>query len=439
MTRIAPFPGIRYNQAKISELSRIISPPYDKISHEERKQLWERDPHNVVRLILPPPGDENVDIMTQSTGAEDWYRDAADRLLNWLRTGILEVDSPRLYVYHQTYSYKGETLTRSGLFAALQLDDGAGPHAHEFTFEGPKADRLRLTRAARANLSPIFLLDDGPAEGWNSIFDAADRPIADFIDLDGQRHRLLAIEGDDAQRMAETFFAERELVIADGHHRYETACNYRREMMEKTGKDPASEAWGYVFALVVPLSSEGLRILPTHRVLKSLPIGGLGAIKERVTQYGSVTPIENADGETVRSLLASPDNEGAIILHTKVETSILKIKSNNEIESLISSHHSLRGLNVTLLHRFILEDCLGIPAEALAQNVRYVRGEEEAMALVDSGEGEAAFLMAGLPTEAVFDVSKQGMRMPQKSTDFYPKIPTGLIIRSAADSDTPLQ
>lgn len=438
MAKITPFPGIRFNPDRVGNLAHVISPPYDKISNPERKRLWNLDEHNVVKLILPPPSDSDTDVMTQSTDSEsaEWYEEAAKRLREWQSQGILKNDEPSLYVYHQTYTYKNVTLTRSGLFVALQLEDNSGPHAHEHTFEGPKADRLRLTRAAQANLSPIFLLGGGEENGWRDLFARATTPLVDFTDHEGHKHQLWALTGEDNLAGAKQFLEDCDLVIADGHHRYETALNYRREMLEKTGKKPENEAWGYVLALVVPLISEGLRVLPTHRVLRKLPEGGLQTIRDAFSQGGQVYPIANPSGEAIRALLGQEENANAIVMHTPDETLLLRLKTDAQIPALESSQPGIRELNVTILHRFIFEDLLKLPADQLADHVRYIRGEEESIDMVSKGEGEAAFLMAGIPEQTVFEVSKKGLKMPQKSTDFYPKIPTGLLIRSAADSES---
>ncbi len=436
MADIHPFPGWRYDLGRVPQIDKLISPPYDKIPHEERKRLWALDEYNVVKLILPQPGDEEIDVTTHSTDSESsgWYQEAAARFETWRNEGVLKQDEPYLYVYSQTYQAEEQTWTRTGLFAALDLEDDSGPKAHEHTFEGPKADRLRLTRAAQANLSSIFLLGDGDASTWSGIFDSASDALVDFVGDDGQRHVLRAISDPDALAAAQAGVKACNLVIADGHHRYETACNYRREMMEKTGKDPKTQAWGKVLAFMVPLADQGLRVLPTHRVVKGLPADWFTPLQEKLSQIGALNPVSITAGAEVRELLAADQSRSSLIIHDGHYSWAFRIRQGAESPSLKAAPEAVRELNVTILHRLIFEEILGLTNEKLVDHVKYVRGEDEAMGLAKTPDYNVAFLMAGIPPEQVFDISMSGVRMPQKSTDFFPKIPTGLLIRSAADS-----
>ncbi|MDP8245830.1 MAG: DUF1015 domain-containing protein [Candidatus Hinthialibacter antarcticus] len=437
MADIHPFPGLRFNLDRVPQIDKLISPPYDKIPHEERKRLWGLDEHNVVKLILPQPGDEEVDVTTHSTDSEsaDWYQEAAARFQAWQDEGVLKQDGPQFYVYSQTYQAEEQTWTRTGLFAALDLEDDSGPKAHEQTFEGPKADRLRLTRAAQANLSSIFLLGDGEAATWSSIFASAKDVLLDFVGDDGQRHMLRAISNPDDLAAVQAGVKACNLVIADGHHRYETACNYRREMMEKTGKNSKDEAWGKVLAFIVPLADPGLRVLPTHRVVKGLPTDWFDRVQAKLDPLGAMTPVSISDGAEVRDLLAADASRSSVLIHDGHYTWAYRIRQGAESPSLQAAPESIRELNVTILHRLIFEEALGLTNDKLVNHVKYIRGEDEAMNLAKTPEYNVAFLMAGIPPAQVFDVSMAGVRMPQKSTDFYPKIPTGLLIRSAADSN----
>lgn len=437
MTTIVPFSGIRYSLGSASTPADLISPPYDKISSEERKRLWNRHPQNVVRLILPPPSDQETDVMTQSLDNEsaDWYQEAAQRLQQWQSQGILIQDEACFYIYQQSFIYKDQPYTRQGLFVALRLEDNTGPHAHEFTFEGPKADRLRLLKATKTNLSAIFLLADGAASDWQTILTPTSQPILQFADHDGQTHNLYAIpHGDHADR-TQDYLRNRTLVIADGHHRYETAKNYCQFMREETGQNPQTQQWGYVFALLVPIAIPGLLVLPTHRVLKQCPAGWLERVQQQAGPYFEITRRSGISGEQARQVLEQAGNENAILICSGQHTLLLIPKAGAEIPAMAHVPAAIRHLNVTLLHRFLFETCLQLDTESL-QQTRYIRGEEEALAMVQEGGYEVAFIMKGIPTETVFEISQTGERMPQKSTDFYPKIPTGLLMRSA---EGPLQ
>lgn len=437
MAFISPFPGMRYNLERVSDPAAVISAPYDKIPSAERAVLWERDPHNVVRLILPPPGGVETDVATQSTAAEssDWYGHAAELYRDWIRQGILRADPPRLYVYRQTFPYQGRTWTRTGLFGALRLEDGSGPYAHEFTFDGPKADRLRLLRATRANLSPIFLLADGPLDSWDTLFSRTDTRLVRFEDFEGQVHELFSIDSPPLLAGAQDFLRDRALVIADGHHRYETALNYRRAMMEETGLDPSREPWGSVLALIVPISSPGLLVLPTHRVIREMPDRWPERLHDKAAPYCDIVSLPESRGESVRELLRRPEHRLSIVAAGPGEAWRITLKSGAAVHALQALPEPLRDLNVTFLHHFLLGECLGLTPEFLQTRTRYLRSEEEALSLARREPDTAAFLLGGLSPQTVFEVSQRNVRMPPKSTDFYPKIPTGLLIRPAAGSE----
>ncbi len=435
MSQVHPFAGLRYSLDHISTLADVISPPYDKISPQERDELWNSHENNIVKLILPPPGGRNVDYATQfsSTEAGDWYAEAAKRLNHWIQEGIFQIDLPQYYIYRQTFRYEDREYTRTGIFVALQLQGDRGPHAHECTFEGPKADRLRLLKATRTNLSPIFLLADGGSEQWQELFRKSST-LVEFQDREGQHHSLHSIADNAILDQASTFLSSRTLVIADGHHRFETAMNYCREMQQQTGRNPDEEPWGRVMALVVPIESPGLLVLPTHRVLSGLPEGWLRKLKESAIQTCEVEDIPALQGDQIKTLLAQEQNHGAVAALDGSQGILIRLKRNALPPALEQVDAPLRSLNVTLLHRLILEDFLGLQGDTLQKNVRYIRGEDQALNLLRSGDANGAFLLRGIAPQDVFQVSQQGVRMPQKSTDFYPKIPTGLVLRSVKDS-----
>ncbi|MBD3265870.1 DUF1015 family protein [bacterium] len=438
MTTIIPFAALRYNPDRIAQFADVIAPPYDKISHAERKNLWERHENNVARLILPPPGDKETDVMTQSMDEEDadWYHRSAHTIQSWKSNQILTQDAPQLYTYKQTYNYKQNSYTRSGLFCALRLDKGSGPHAHEFTFDGPKADRLRLLKATSINLSPIFLLSDGGYDEWEQIFQLGQKPVMDFVDPKGQEHALHAMADSTSIARAQEYLKNRTLVIADGHHRYETAVNYCKYMEEKTGLDSSQYGWGYVFALIVPITNPGLLVLPTHRVLNNLSEEQLSAFQEKAAPCFDIDPLPDCTGETVKQALNQSQQENAIVFCSKNDSYLLTLKPETTLPALNDIPKQTRDLNVSILHHWIFPEGLNLSQDHLQENTRYIRGEEEAIQMVRENEFDAAFLMKAISAERVFDISQTGERMPQKSTDFYPKIPTGLLMRPVDEKVT---
>lgn len=435
MTHISPFPGIRYNTDRIDNLADVISPPYDKIAPHERRIYWDRHESNVVRLILPPPDDAATDFATQESISTDWYAAAAERFHSWRESGLLIADSPQLYVYRQTFPYLGTTFTRTGLFVALQLEEQGGPLAHEHTFEGPKADRFRLTCAVQANLSPIFLLADGELTQWNDLFQQTGAILNRFEDWDNHRHVLVSIDDPSALQGVQEFVQTRTLVIADGHHRYETAQNYKRRMIQETGKNPQDEPWGYVLALIVPAASPDLLVLPTHRVIAQMEDGWLDHLRSHLEPYGSLEDLSDRSGESIRQRLSLPYHQASVAIVAKNRGFLFSLHPEAEPPSLKALPAPLRRLNVSILHQFILESCLNLTPLALQGITQYIRGEEEAISRIQTDRAQAAFLLGGLSPQTVLDVSQRHVRMPQKSTDFYPKIPTGLLFRSLVDSD----
>jgi uncharacterized protein (DUF1015 family) len=437
MATIFPFSGLRYNLERVQSLSGVISPPYDKISPEERQIFWARHEYNVARLILPPPDETETDYATQAadSGAGDWYSSAAQRFQSWIDAGLLVADTPRFYVYRQTFSYLDRTYTRVGLFVSLRLDDRGGPLAHEHTFEGPKADRFRLLSASKANLSPIFLLADGGMPNWDAALAKTDEILTRFDDPDGQTHELQSISDPGAIQFLQDFVQQRILVIADGHHRYETAQNYKRKMMETTGNSPEGQPWGSVMALIVPAESPDLLVLPTHRVISQMPEGWMDTLLSQAGRYGTIEPLPDYSGASLRRLLSQPDRRESIAVAGPQNCFLITLNSSSVPPSLLAIDEALRRLNVCILHQFLLESCLQLTPADLQGVTRYIRGEEEAISRVHSGTAQAAFLLGGLSPQTVLDISQHNVRMPQKSTDFYPKIPTGLIFRSVESTE----
>ncbi len=265
-----------------------------------------------------------------------------------------------------------------------------------------------------------------------TFLNGATQPLVEFTDLKGRIHRINAIDSEMDRKTASEFLSARTFVIADGHHRYETALNYKQEKETETGLDPKSQTWGYVLALVVPVECPDLLVLPTHRILSGLPDEWLTKLNAGITPYFDITPIENPCAETVCQHLQEKEQTLAVV--TKEKSFCMTLKDS--LPSALSDVPlALRKLNVTILHRFILEQCLQISPQSIPNHIRFVRGESEAISMVQKGPSQAAFLLSALSPQTVFKVSLEGQRMPQKSTDFYPKIPTGLLLRSVADEN----
>jgi len=432
---IRPFRALRYDRSTIGDPALVVAPPYDVIEPAERERLLARHPANVVRLDLP--GDELGD------EPDDRYRRAARTLAGWRSDGTLHKDPhPSIYVYEQTYRVPGTDVTRvqRGFLARLRLEPfgpGSGVLPHERTLAGPREDRYRLLRATGVNTSPVVGLYDDPGGRGRMVLDAITTRSADLdlVDDDGTRHRLWAspADGDDAAAIAPLLEAAGDgpITIADGHHRYETALRYRdeRRMSRSCEEDPAFD---YILAFLLDASAEPLTVLPTHRV-----IGGLGdaRVTEMVERLGGSFEVRSglsADGLTgifAAAGLAS-GGSGRLGLWTRSGGALLTARRDVLERSLPVGGDAVRALDVTLLD-VVLEDLAGVDTAAVAGGaVAYTKSAADAIAWVDTGQdgADAAFLLEPTPVASVLAVAAQGDVMPQKSTYFYPKALSGLVI-----------
>jgi uncharacterized protein (DUF1015 family) len=432
---IRPFRALRYDAATVADPTLVVAPPYDVIGAAEQDRLLARHPANVVRLDLPR--DEAGD------GPDDRYRRAARTLAGWRSDGTLHKDPhPSIYVYEQTYRVPGTDATRvqRGFFARLRLEafgEGSGVLPHERTLSGPKEDRYKLLRATGVNTSPVIVLYDDRTGAGRSILDAtaARRADLDVTDDDGVRHRLWAVsaDGDAAAAVAPLLAAASAgpVTIADGHHRYETALRYRdeRRMSRSCEEDPAFD---YLLTLFLDAVGEPLTVLPTHRIIRRLGDDRVAALLGRLDEFFDVErglAVEDLRARFEAAGLAA-GGEGRFGLWTRAGGAILTARREAFEPYLPAGGAALRGLDVTLLG-VALERLAGIGADAVAAGaIGYAKSAAEAIALVDAGVdgADAAFLLESTPVASVSAVAADGDVMPQKSTYFYPKALSGLLI-----------
>jgi uncharacterized protein (DUF1015 family) len=431
---IRPFRALRYDPATIADLALVVAPPYDVIDAAEEARLLERHPANVVRLDKPSeqPGDE----------ADDRYRRAARTLAGWRSDGTFRKDPhPSLYVYEQAYRVPGTDVSRTqrGFFGRLRLhafDEGA-VLPHERTMSGPKEDRYKLLRATGVNTSPVVAVYDDPSGTGPRVIDAVTARAADvdLTDDDGVRHRLWAIEadGDGAAAVAPLLDAAAHgpVTIADGHHRYETALRYRdeRRMSRSCEEDPAFD---YILTLFVDAGAEPLTVLPTHRIVRGLGDDGVAALLDRLEDLFEVD--RDVDAEALRERFEAAGlargGEGRFGLWTRAGGALLTARREAFAALLPDGGAALRSLDVTLLGA-ALERLVGIDSEAVSAGaIEYTKAAGEAIERVDAGldGADAAFLLEPTPVASVLAVAADGDVMPQKSTYFYPKALTGLVI-----------
>jgi uncharacterized protein (DUF1015 family) len=432
--QIRPFRALRYSGDAIADIGDVVAPPYDVIGPEEHARLLARHPNNVVRLDLPSlePGEE----------PDERYRRAARTLAAWRSDGTLHKD-PRsaVYVYEQTYRVPDTEVERTqrGFFGRLRLEP-FGPESgvlrHERTLEAPREDRYRLLRATGVNTSPVVALYDDPSGTTSAVLAtlSAGEPVADVRDDDGTRHRLWVVEADGprADRVSALVAAAGAgpVTIADGHHRYETALRYRdeRRMSRSCEEDPAFD---YLLALLLESSAEPLTILPTHRVVLALGADGVARLREGLAELFDIRPASRAELHREFEGSLAEGGAGRFGLWTRDGGSILSARRATFAEEAAGVPVSVAALDAWLLG-VALERAAGLDAAAVeaGDRIAYTKSASAAMSRVDAGTdgADAAFLLDPTPVGSVEAVARSGEVMPQKSTYFYPKALTGLVI-----------
>ena len=424
------FRALHYDAAKV-DMDTVLAPPYDVISDSEREELYARSEHNAVRLILAKD--------------KDRYAAAGRYLQSWRDDGVLVRDEKAaFYLYVQEFAMPdGSRRERSGVLASVRLDEFSNGNIlpHERTFPKAKADRMKIMEACHANLSPIFGIYSTPdgSDGVGSLCTRA-RDAAPWIDAGdnrGGRHRVWRIcEQPDVTTLRDQLAAAR-VFIADGHHRYETALEYRDRLRADGGDDGAS--FNYVLMYLCPMSESGLVILPTHR----LWCGEAGSSAGWVDKLRAAFAIENvpvADVEQLQQRIESESGPGVMALRVRGEkdSMILRPHDWSAVEKSLSDvPASLRDLDVTVLDAYVFRGILGIDYlnDAEAGRVVYTHEDAQAFASVDNGEAEAAFFLRAPRIEEVEKVCQAGEVMPQKSTYFHPKLQTGLVFHLLADDE----
>ncbi len=436
MPKIQAFRGLRYDLGQVGSLSDVIAPPYDVIDDDFRDELYKKHPANVIRLILnrEEPGDNDE---------SNRYTRAAKFLKNWRSEGVMALETEAaVYVYHQVFSYDGVEYTRRGFMCRTVLERfGEGTiFPHEETHASAKADRLNLTRACKANLSQIFGLYPDPQ---NEVQDQLEAAIADKTPIEatdhlGVVHRIWPVSDVNAVTALQELMGPRPTFIADGHHRYETACNYRDELAAANGGTlDASHPAQAVLMMCVGMSDPGMIVLPTHRLFR-----GVEAMTsdELVAKLGDCFDCRVAgDGghlaESIWPEIETADDQGTIALYTGKDERWVVAKVNDTGRAKmaeISSDHSedWHGLGVSLLHRLIVDTLLGQAGHPKPKYVHLV--SELVEGIVNGDDDGSEFPLAALVMPATLEhirlISEYGERMPAKSTYFYPKLLSGLVL-----------
>jgi len=424
MAEVLPFPGVRFNPDRIDDLVDVITPPYDVIYAPDRAELEKQHPNNIVRLILSQPTD-------QDTKQNNQYTRSANLLHQWINDGVLvQDDQPSYYIYNQRFILpEGGVCTRRALVAIGRLEKFTDRIVlpHEKTLAAPKADRLNLMRQTHAHLSPIFLLysdKEGLVEREMLDFTDAHDPVVDLSSRFGATHQVWQMVDPEINDRIRQAFSNKTLLIADGHHRYETSIAFRDEIRGQAENWCGDEPYNYVMMNLVRMESNGLAVLPINRLLNNLDLDLLTHATAKLSAAFEVNPFENLDSlKMAQSKLAGV--KPAFGYYTNGDQFQLIVgQPPNETDS------SLGRLDIKILHNQIIKGIFGVDTTNVAgqQKVSYKVDAQQAIDSVKSGEFQVAILPNPTKVEQVYDVALEGDTMPQKSTFFYPKLATGLTI-----------
>jgi len=437
MANIYPFRAWRYNTSVVP-LGDVVTQPYDKISPAMQQAYYQRSPYNLVRVILGLPE------LFDAERGESVYSRAARDFTAWRDQSVLvQEKNPCIFAYSQQFRVPGtgELKERRGFIALGKLHDYAEQvvFRHEYTLSKPKSDRLNLLKATRAHFGQIFMLYSDPAGSVERILYDKNGPAeAEVTDDYGVLHRLWRVEDQAAIRLLIAAMADKKLIIADGHHRYETALNYSREhapaslaRAEHSTSELPHPAYpeAAVMMTFVNMDSDGLVILPTHRVVHDLPGFDAAAFARAAGEFFAVEKLPDADAANYIESLTTVHGT-AFVAITREGASLLRAKPDAVAAALASLPEHQRKLDLTCLHTIVLDRLLGLDAEKVREqtNIRYLRDASEAVEQVRRGEADVTFLTNPVTMNQLREVAFAGSVMPQKSTDFFPKLLSGLTI-----------
>ncbi len=436
MASVAPFNGILYNPEVIPSMGDVVAPPYDVISPEAQKLLHERHPNNVIRLILGRDEAGDAPGNNRHTRAAGWFE-------SWQEAGVLKQDdTPAFYLTRVTFTVDNATYTRYGLIATVKLEpfENGVILPHEQTFSTVKSERLELLKLCKANFSQIFSIYSDPELAlFDTLLKAAESmaPIMDLVDDNGETHHLWRFT--DTALLAEvtSAFADKCLYIADGHHRYETALNYRNWLAETDPSFDETHPANGIMMYLCAMEDPGMLIQPTHRVLQSLGAENIAAFRAALPTYFDVAAM--AAGENCRDLTAEMAKQASdkgtvslgVLLDGEADALLLTLRPGVMDELFADDlHPTLRYLDVSVLTWLLLNKLLGLTAKDLDNPdvITYTSNAGDAAEQVRSGAAVAAFILNGTRMQQVIDIAEAGEIMPRKTTYFYPKALTGLVL-----------
>ena len=436
MSEIRPFKGLRYNSEKLN-LEEVITEPYDRITPTVQEDYYRRNPYNVVRIILGKDDDPEHP-------EKDKYKRANIYLDKWESEGLLIRENQNaLYLYEQEFRVKDEKKKRTGLVARVKLEEFSSRKVlpHEKTFPKHKVDRLNLLRATNTNTEQILLLYKDDRNTVSQAIEKARQKAefgAEVKDEDNFLHRLLIIKDKEAIQRIQEAMADKVLIIADGHHRYETSLNYQEEVLETMKGAKGDEPFNYIMMTLFKLEDPGLMILPTYRLVKGLDKLSDEGIKKLLLPCFEISEIrwsETSNQSKIEEVQKSVLNENhtfAVFISQLKKFFIFRLKSEEFLDKEITDEKSKewKRLDVAILHSLIIDKLKSLSSESfsLENNVSYIRNLEQGIKKVMQGEFQMIFLLKPVSLHQIREVVENGELMPQKSTDFFPKLKSGLVM-----------
>ena len=425
MPQIKPFKGVLYNSKKVDSPT-VVAPPYDVISPQMQDELYRANEYNIIRLIL---GKEEAADSKRSNK----YKRANQFFTKWLNNKILIRDTkPSIYVYNQEYFHKDKKKVRLGFIARMRIEDPRKSKVlpHEYTFAKPKQDRLQLIRETKANLSPIFTLFQDEGNQVISILKGAikKRPIFD-IEYEGVRNKVWRLADKGSIKKIQAVIDDKDIYIADGHHRYEVAVSYRDEMRKKQQRQKGN-GYNYVMMYLSPLNQKGVTIFSTHRLIRDINMG-IKEVLKRLKPYFYIKAFKSGKRLFEEMVSAKVGNYVFGMYVNNKTFYLLKLKRETILDDVLKDDHSKerKRLDVSILHGLVLDHIIGLRKHIQDEdNIIYTRDPNYAINMVDKGNCQVAFFLNPTKVHQVQSLAKKGHRMPHKSTYFYPKLLSGLVI-----------
>ncbi|MDP2730438.1 MAG: DUF1015 domain-containing protein [Dehalococcoidales bacterium] len=432
MAEIRPFRGVHYNRSLIKDGAKVVCPPYDIINPQQQQELYRRSEYNFIRIEF---GQE----LPQDTATDNKYTRSAATLDDWLKRGILEIDeTPSIYLHDHHFSYQGRKFKRCSLIASVRAEEwNKGViRPHEGTLTEPRGDRLSLLRALRANTSPILALFEDRGERISSLSANLERsrPLISFEDVNGEKHTVRAITDSEVVSEITASLAEQPLYIADGHHRYESALAYRRERLAVSSSDSGNKAFNFVMMELVDFSDPGLLILPPYRLVRGIPKPVLDGLMTKLKILFEIEelPLSLPDVWEQADALLNQSGENRLILFgpDRENLFLLQLRPSADSRQMMPYFHSelYKKLDVSIIDHIILENLLALDSEKEKTSLAYSYDRTETLNRVLVQEYQLAFLFRPIRVETIKAIADTGDKMPRKSTYFYPKLPSGLIL-----------